>query len=227
MQIAQQMHPAALVLARVDVVARVEVTDQMAPKRAAQQAFRHSPRPRRVIFVVPDRLLTWRAKRPDIPTLARFPPTGLIRMQDRTGSRLDFEPVQFRLRGAPHMMEQLTNLADADAQLVEGLQVGLNAAERQAQGMTQEGDQAGGALRGRHWSSTCPRKSSFGACQRLHQAHQRLITWCSITSTGCGSGISITWRRRARVPPGRRWPQSGQRSKACCSMRVGGSKRRA
>src|ERR671932_1320185 len=213
MQIAQQMHPAALVLARVDVVARVEVTDQMAPKRAAQQAFRHSPRPRRVIFVVPDRLLTWRAKRPDIPTLARFPPTGLIRMQDRTGSRLDFEPVQFRLRGAPHMMEQLTNLADADAQLVEGLQVGLNAAERQAQRMTQEGDQAGDAhaqatlvqhlpaqVEVRCLPALAPRAPALD--HLMLDDLDRLRFWDLDHLAAASEG-----------PPCRRCPQSGQRSR--------------
>src|SRR5687768_12674611 len=78
-----------------------------------------------------------------MPVLASFAPDGFVRVQHRTGSRLVFELVQGWLGCPPHMMKQVSELTDANAEVMESLEIGLNTAEGQAQRVAQVGNQAG------------------------------------------------------------------------------------
>ena len=66
-------------------------------------------------------------------------------MQDRAGPRLCFEPVHGRPRRLAHALEQLSQFADTDREGVQGLQIGVDLADGQAQRGAQVGDQAGDA----------------------------------------------------------------------------------
>src|SRR5215217_4797163 len=139
------MHPAALMLAGILIVAAVEIAHQMAREFATQDAFHHRLPTAVIIFIVAYRLLTGRTEGPNVAILAILTPAGLVGMQDRAGARLLLERVDLALQRPPYRMQQFNHFAGADGQLMNQPQIGLDAAHRQAQRQGQKRHQAGNA----------------------------------------------------------------------------------
>src|SRR5581483_6791031 len=89
--IAQEMHPTALMQALMDVVARVKVAAQHARELLADQAFDHFPCPRVMIFVVS---ALWGADAPDVAILAIFSPARFIGLHRGAGSDVRFDLIE-------------------------------------------------------------------------------------------------------------------------------------
>ncbi len=104
-QIAQQMHPAALLLAGIAVVAAVEVVDQVARDLPTQDAPDDVLAAAGIIFVVAHGVLTGGAERPEVTVLAVLSPPGFVAVQDGTGTGLLFERIDLALERAPHLMQ--------------------------------------------------------------------------------------------------------------------------
>ncbi len=196
MQIAQQVNPTTLVLARIVVIADRAVTHQMAGERTVQDALHDGLHTGPVVLIGTHRIVTGRAEAPDRAVLAVLAPPGLITVQDAALPGLRFERIHSGRYGLAHDVQDYLDAADTQDQLVETAQIAADGGQRQVQRGTQIGDQAEARrtpiqLR----PSPCLQRSSFGLCQRWWQTgHQRLMTRCSTISTGTGGGNSITCR---------------------------------
>ena len=109
--LAQQMHPTALFLTRERVVALIPIAHHDAGEVAAQHVFGHLAAARAVPFEVAHRR---GEKRPDVPVLAVFPPTRLIRLHHRRAANLRLERVVGRLAPLRHRVEQHSEFAHTD-----------------------------------------------------------------------------------------------------------------
>ncbi len=112
-QIAQQMHPAALMLARIAVVAAVAIAHQVARELPTQDAPNHMLSAARVIFIGAYGVLAGGANGPDVAILAVLAPPRLVAVQDGTGARLLFERIEVTLERAAHLMQQFDDFARA------------------------------------------------------------------------------------------------------------------
>src|SRR5260221_7159720 len=137
------MHPTALMLACIHVIPAVEIAHKMAVEAPIQDAFYHRLGAAVVILVIANRILAGRREGPDVAILTIFPPGGFIAVQDWRGARLGFERVYLALERAPHRMQQFNYFACTDCQLVDGTQIGLDAADGQAQALGQKRHQTG------------------------------------------------------------------------------------
>src|SRR5215217_6123427 len=100
-QRAQQMRPAALMLAGILIVATIEVAHQMARKLAIQDALEHRLSAAVVILIVAYRIITWRRESPDVAVLTIFAPTCFVAVQNWAGACGCLERIDRCLEGLP------------------------------------------------------------------------------------------------------------------------------
>src|SRR5215467_3057187 len=84
-----------------------------------------------------------RGDTPDIAIDAIFAPSRLVCLHRRTGANLPFERIQVRLHLGLDAVQHLHNLATADRDPMQGVQVQLNLSNGQPHHRTQRGNQAG------------------------------------------------------------------------------------
>jgi hypothetical protein len=110
---------------------------------ATQQALDHRLPTTVVVFVVAHGLLARRAETPDVAVLAILAPGGFVAVQDRASTRLLLEASDQSLQRAPHLVQQGDDFACTKAQLMDRVQIDLDAADGQAQAGAQVADQRG------------------------------------------------------------------------------------
>src|SRR5450755_1840438 len=94
MQVAGEMHPATLMQALMDVVARVEIAAQHSLEGLAEQFFDHVSAARMVVLVIAN---GGGGHTPDIAILAVFSPSRFIGLHGGTGADLGLEVSEQRL----------------------------------------------------------------------------------------------------------------------------------
>src|SRR5579875_2315640 len=118
-QVAQQMHPAALVLPAYRVVAAVEVADHHALKRLPEHFARHQTRSAPIIEKVAQ---CRRRKTPEIAVLAVFAPAGLVGMHERTAAHLIPKLLAERLTTLCDPLQHGRDLSSTDRDPIKYLQ---------------------------------------------------------------------------------------------------------
>jgi hypothetical protein len=138
--LAQEMDPAALMQALMDVVRSIKIAAQHPLKLLTNQAFDHLPRPRVMILVVAHH---WRADAPNVAIFAIFSPPRFIGLHGRAGSDLGQELIQHRLSMRSDAVKQFHHLSHADLEAMECVQELTDLSNGQTQAGAQIGDHAG------------------------------------------------------------------------------------
>jgi hypothetical protein len=141
MQIAQQVHPPALMPSWCVMVAAIKVADEYALEVLAQQVLSHLARSAVVILEVAQPVAGTQA--PDIAVASILPPARLIGMDSLAGLHLGVQALHRCGADLAHAPQQADQFAHAHMQPIQAQEQRLNGPQGQAPHRAQVGDEAG------------------------------------------------------------------------------------
>jgi hypothetical protein len=140
MDIAQEMHPAALMASLMDVVSGIGIAAQHSLERTSKELLDHFPSPRVMIFVIADARCR---DAPDIAMLTVLPPSRFIGLHGGAGLDGRFQSVKRWLGELLDAVEQLHQFPQTEHEAMQIAQHLLDLAQGQTHHGAQVGDDAG------------------------------------------------------------------------------------